>query len=281
MTPASPLEGVRLVALDLDGTLLPASKKLTDRTIGVVRDVRAAGIEVTLATGKGWNHTRRYAEELGLTAPVVALEGALVAEPGAAGPAIHSRTLATETVRAVHSALAGLDVGFFYCHDRHRTRLDRRIERWLPQVEIWDPHVDVVAGPPGGEDGHRPFGFTLIGPPAEVHAAKARVAAMALPEVDLFHAEFWDGHDQLHLRPAGVDKRSGLSHVLARLDMGASELLAAGDWWNDVTMLRMARVAVAPSNAVSGARDAAHHVLPRTCEEDALAHFLAEALAGL
>ena len=277
----SPLTGVRLVALDLDGTLLPASKKLTDRTIGVVRDVRSAGIEVTLATGKGWNHTRRYADELGLTAPVVALEGALVAEPGDPAAAIHTRTLPTATVRAVHGALAGLDVGFFYCHDRHRTRLEQRIERWLPQVQVWDPHVDVVAGPPGGDDGHSPFGFTLIGPPAEVHAAKERVAAMALAEVDLFHAEFWDGHHQLHLRPAGVDKRSGLTHVLARLGLTASDLLAAGDWWNDVTMLRMARVAVAPANAVRGVREAAHHVLPHTCEEDAVAHFLDAALKSL
>ena len=276
----SPLSGVRLVALDLDGTLLPASKRLTDRTIGVVKDVRAAGIEVTLATGKGWNHTRRYADELGLTAPVVALEGALVSEPGAPD-AIHTRTLPTETVRAVHGALEGLDVGFFYCHDRHRTRLDQRIARWLPQVQVWDSQVDVVAGPPGGDDGHSPFGFTLIGLPADVHAAKERVAAMALPEVDLFHAEFWDGHDQLHLRPAGVDKRSGLSHVLSRLGLGASDLLAAGDWWNDVTMLRMARVAVAPANAVSGVRDAVHHVLPHTCEEDAVARFLGQALATL
>jgi hydroxymethylpyrimidine pyrophosphatase-like HAD family hydrolase len=148
-------------------------------------------------------------------------------------------------------------------------------------VQIWDPHVDVVAGPPGGEDGHSPFGFTLIGPPADVQAAKERVVAMTLPGVDLFHAEFWDGHDQLHLRPAGVDKASGLDHVLARLCVGASELLAAGDWWNDVTMLRLARVAVAPANAVSGVREAAHHVLPGTCEDDALAHFLGDALRSL
>jgi hydroxymethylpyrimidine pyrophosphatase-like HAD family hydrolase len=78
-----------------------------------------------------------------------------------------------------------------------------------------------------------------------------------------------------------VDKRSGLTHVLSRLGVGASELLAAGDWWNDVTMLRMARVAVAPANAVRGVRDAAHHVLPHTCEEDALAHFLDAALKAL
>lgn len=279
----SPLRGVRLCALDLDGTLLPSSKVLTGRAVAVVRDLRAAGIEVTLATGKGWNHTRRYAEELGIEVPVVALEGGLVAEPGAGEDAsIHRRTLTAATLRAVHEATDRFDVGFFYCHDRWRTRAHRRLERWLPQIRIWDPHVDLTdEAPHDGADGHAAFGFTLIGPPSAVASAHESVTALGLPDVDLFRAEFWDGHDQLHVRPAGVDKRSGLSHVLSRLGIGASEMLACGDWWNDVGMLGMAGVAVAPANAVRGVRDAAHHVLPHTCEEDAVALFLEDALRRL
>jgi Cof subfamily protein (haloacid dehalogenase superfamily) len=277
----SPLRGVRLVALDLDGTLLPSSKALTGRAIGVLRDVRAAGIDVTLATGKGWNHTRRYADELGLTAPLVALEGALVASD--AGRAIHRRTLPAETVTAVHDAVAGLDVGFFYCHDRWRTRVHRRLESWLPQIRIWDPHVDVTDGAPHADDAppHGAFVFHLIGRPAPVAEAKARIAALSLPDVDLFHGAFWDGHDQLHVRPAGVDKRTGLEHALAHLGVAPHEMLAAGDWWNDVGMLEMAGVAVAPANAVEGVRAAADHVLGGTCEDDAVVRFLADALERL
>jgi len=274
----SPLRGVRLVALDLDGTLLPSSKVLTDRAIGVLRDVRAAGIDVTLATGKGWNHTRRYAEELGLTAPLVALEGAYVAR--ADGDALHRRTLSDATLRGVHDAVRGLDVGVFYCHDRWRTRVQRRLDGWLPQIAIWDPHLDVY-DEHGDDAGHSAFVVHLIGRPDAVGAAHDRVAALALPDVEFFRAEFWDGHDQLHVRPAGVDKRSGLTHVLDHLGVAASELLAAGDWWNDVGMLRMAGVAVAPANAVGGARDVAHHVTERSCEDDGVVRFLADALRTL
>ncbi len=277
----SPLRGVRLCALDLDGTLLPSSKILTGRAVGVVRDLRAAGIEVTLATGKGWNHTRRYADELGIEIPVVALEGGLVAEPRAhVDASLHRRTLTTATLRAVHEATDRFDVGFFYCHDGWRTRVHRRLERWLPQIRIWDPHVDLTDAAPHAEaaDDHAAFGFTLIGPPAAVASARASVTALDLPDVDLFHAEFWDGHDQLHVRPAGVDKRTGLAHVLTHLGMAPSEMLACGDWWNDLGMLGMAGVAVAPANAVEGVRDAADHVLPHTCEEDGVALFLADAL---
>jgi Cof subfamily protein (haloacid dehalogenase superfamily) len=284
----SPLAGVRLVALDLDGTLLPSSKILTDRAVGVLADVRAAGIDVTLATGKGWNHTRRYAEELGLTAPLVALEGAYVARAAAAGraeggDALASRTLPASTLRAVHDAVRGVDVGFFYCHDRWRTQVHRRLESWLPQIRIWDPHVDVVDAPASGDDDapHAAFVFHLIGRPAEIAEAKNRVAALGLPDVEFFHAEFWNGHDQLHVRPAGVEKRTGLTHVLEHLGVAPSQMLAAGDWWNDVGMLRMAGVAVAPANAVEGVRDVAHHVTEQSCEDDGVVRFLEDALRTL
>jgi Cof subfamily protein (haloacid dehalogenase superfamily) len=278
----SPLRGVRLVALDLDGTLLPSSKVLTDRAIGVIRDVRAAGIEVTLATGKGWNHTRRYADQLSLSAPLVVLEGALVAAEDA-GKALHRRTLSAETVAAVHAAADGLDLGWFYCHDRWRTRVHRRLERWLPQIRIWDPHTDLTDEAPLGADAdpHEAFGFTLVGSRAEIDEICRRAEALELTDADLFAGSFWDGHYQVHVRPAGVDKSTGLLHALGRLGMEPREMLAAGDWWNDLGMLEMAGVAVTPANAVDDIRAAADHVLPGTCEDDAVVRFLADALQTL
>jgi hydroxymethylpyrimidine pyrophosphatase-like HAD family hydrolase len=278
----SPLSGVRLIALDLDGTLLPSSKVLTDRAIGVLRDVRAAGIDVTLATGKGWNHTRRYADELGLTAPLVALEGALVArtDPHCA---IHSRTLPVATVGAVHEAVAGLDVGFFYCHDLWRTRVQRNLAPWLPQIRIWDPHTDLTDHAPHGDDAppHGAFVYHLIGPPGAIAAARSRITALALPDVDLFQGAFLDGAEQLHVRPAGTDKRTGLTHALRDLGIEPRQLLVCGDWWNDVGMMQMAGVVVAPSNAVPDVLALADHVAPGTCEDDAIAVFLADALRKL
>lgn len=277
----SPLRGIRLVALDLDGTLLPASKVLTGRAIGVLRDVRAAGIEVTLATGKAWSLTRRYAEELGLTAPCVALDGSFVSTAG--DRAIHRRTLAPDDVLAIHEAVLGIDVGWFYCHDRLGIRAHRRVERWMRHMRVCDVEIDVTDGAPHAADAppHEAFGFTLIGQPDAVAAAHESVAALGISGVDLLPLEFWEGHRQLHVRPAGADKRHGLGFVLRDLGLAPSQMLAAGDWWNDVTMLEMAGVAVAPANAEQAVRDLADHVLPGTCEEDAVVAFLEEALRGV
>lgn len=276
----SPLRGIRLVALDLDGTLLPASKRLTDRALGVVRDLGAAGIHVALATGKAWALTERYARELELHSAHVALEGALVAEARPEGPArtIHERTLDAALLRRLHDTVADLRLGLFVCTDRRLTRATSLLADRLDQLRVWDPEVVLIER---WHDETRGFILHLVGPPEEVAEARRRVEALDLGHVELFHAEFWDGYDQLQVRPHGIGKHHGVRHVLDHLGLAAEHLLAAGDWWNDVEMLRMARVSLAPSNAIADVRAAATHVVPGTSEDDAVIRFLEEALGRL
>ncbi len=276
-----PLDGIRLVVLDLDGTLLPTSKRLSQRAVRVVRDLQRADVQVTLATGKGWTLTERYARELGIEAPLVALEGALVARPGEGtnGSALRRRTLSADVLHQVHETVGDLDLGFFYCHAGGRTCAHRRLESRLDQILVWDPHVDLVDARPE-RDAHEAYVLHLVGEPDRVHEARVRVEQMGLRDVELFHAEFWDGWDQLHVRPSGIGKHEGLRSVLDDLRVDAREMLACGDWWNDVEMLEMAGVAVAPANAVEGVRAVADHVLAGTSEDDAVVEFLELALDG-
>lgn len=280
----SPLDGVRLVALDLDGTLLPASKRLTDRARRVAGDLRDAGIVVTLATGRGWTHAERYARELGIAHPLVTFEGALVATPSSAPDdargrhVLHHRTLHADLVRRVAQAVADLRLGYFVCTDAGRTVASRHLADRVDQIAIWDPHVDLVDV--WLEADARGYILHLIGPPDDVREAYRRMHGLGLEDVEYFHVEFWDGFDQLQIRPHGIGKHVGLRHVLDHLGLTPADVLAAGDWLNDVDMLRMARVSVAPANAVPEIRAIATHVLDRTCDDDAVVRFLEDALRG-
>ena len=66
----------RLIITDLDGTLLPESKELTEKTRGVLTRLAAHGVRIGIATGKFFHLTLRYADELGPETAVVALDGA-------------------------------------------------------------------------------------------------------------------------------------------------------------------------------------------------------------
>src|SRR6185312_6942150 len=72
---------VRAIVTDMDRTILPSSLELSPKTVAAIAAVRAAGIEAIIATGRMFASTRPYALELGITAPVICYQGALVADP--------------------------------------------------------------------------------------------------------------------------------------------------------------------------------------------------------
>jgi hydroxymethylpyrimidine pyrophosphatase-like HAD family hydrolase len=172
-------------------------------------------------------------------------------------------------------------VGYFFTCDGSRIVASREMETKLAELRIWDPDVDLTDAPLDDPDLGDPHVLHLVGEPAQVAIARDRVAAADLPDTELFHSGFWDGLDQVQVRPHGIGKHRGLESVLAELAVDATEMMACGDWWNDVEMLRMAGVGVAPSNAVEGVRDAACHVVPGTSDDDAVVRFLERALLAL
>src|SRR5262245_25782011 len=88
----------RLIALDLDGTLLPESKQLTARSHAALRAMEELGTTVSLATGKFLHLAERYGEELGLRTPMVALDGARL---GGGGRAVIENCIARDTAEEI------------------------------------------------------------------------------------------------------------------------------------------------------------------------------------
>ncbi len=76
---------IRLVALDLDGTLIGEDLRLPPRTTAAIRAAVERGVHVVLATGRMTTSALPYARELGLRAPLIGLQGALVREMPAPG----------------------------------------------------------------------------------------------------------------------------------------------------------------------------------------------------
>src|SRR4051812_18291243 len=101
---ASPVFPIRLLALDIDGTLVGDNLALRDRTIAAVRGAVERGVSVSLVTGRMATSAREFADVLGLTEPIVAAQGAVIREgpkPGQRGPGrllVHS-PLAADVAR--------------------------------------------------------------------------------------------------------------------------------------------------------------------------------------
>lgn len=250
----------RLVALDVDGTLMSYDGVISDDVRAAVTALVDAGVHVVLATGRSAHSATEVALDLGLTRGwVVCSNGAVTArldaeeENGWAivrsvtfdpGPAL--RTIAMELPDALF-AVEDLGVGF-------------RVSAPFPQGEITGETTVV----PFDELAAAPATRVVIrapqSTPEEFHALVERVG---LHEVT--YAVGWSAW--LDLTPGGVSKASALEEVRRELGVEPYETLAVGDGQNDVEMLRWAACGVAMGHASDVVRAAADQVTG-TIEDD-------------
>jgi Cof subfamily protein (haloacid dehalogenase superfamily) len=247
----------RLVALDVDGTLVDSANQMSAAVHEVVNAIRDAGIETVISTGRAIPGVMDTVGKLGFTGGyAVASNGAVVF---AYDPVevIHSVTFdASDAVRRVLElvpdaivAVEELGVGF-------------RLNRPFPDGEITGQAVvedveSLIAEPVTRvvirSTDHTPEEFTAI-----VH------------DLGLTGTNYFIGYSAwLDLAPEGVSKASGLDVLCDRLGIARADVLAVGDGNNDLEMIEWAGRGVAMGQAPDSLKAAADEVTG-SIEEDGL-----------
>lgn len=244
--------GARLVALDLDGTLLDWTGRLLDGIADAVAELRDRGDHVVVATGRSVHSALPYAQQLGIdVGPAVTSNGAVTVElhgerPGYritdlvtfdAGPALR---LVREELPDALFAVEDVGRGFFV----HGVFPDGEMDGEVTPVGFEDlcavPATRVVIRSPEHTD-------------ADFHAMVERIG---LQEVS--YAVGWTAW--LDLSPQGVSKATALEAVREQLGVDPARTVAVGDGRNDVEMLRWAARGVAMGHADDVTRSAADEV---------------------
>jgi hypothetical protein len=231
----------RLLALDIDGTLLRSDRTVSPRTRRAVGRARAAGVRVVLVTGRRHPSARRVARDLGVDVPLVLHNGALVIEDGrvlrcrplpraAAHRALGvSRAAGAEPV--LHCGPAGEGWLVVAAAARPAGLVGHYLGR-SPEEVRRVPDLD------GAVDAEEPLQVMFGGTRAEMDALLTRLAAglggAARVERTVYPATGLALLDVLH--PA-VGKAEALSFLQERWGIAAAETLAIGDNWNDRAML--------------------------------------------
>lgn len=269
---------ISLVALDLDGTLIGDDLRLRPRTVAVVRAVVARGVPVALVTGRMTSSALPYARELGLRAPLVGLQGALVREmpaPGGArlGRLLFHRPLAADVAR---DALAWCRAVGLTPHVNHLERMviparDERADdysRWsfgrvlvVPDLDAWvtRPVTKVISvGPPPLPDRALP---------------DARAAFAGRAEATVSHPMF------LEILAPGVNKGRAVLFLARHLGVDLRDAIAIGDELNDREMLAVVGTGVAMGGSRDAVRAVARIVAPPV-EEEGAAQVLEDLVLG-
>ena len=237
----------RLVALDIDGTVLDHDGNLPASVPAAIDAVLTAGVPVVLATGRSWHGVRPLVEELGLPPGwSVASNGAVVVSfpPERIVRAVtFDPRLVIERVGALapEALIAVEEIGVGY-----------RISGHFPEGDLTGEmvveHLDQL--------GARPVTRVIVRDPER---SDAEFIALA-DQLGLHGVSYYVGWSAwLDIAPMGVTKASGLEEVTGELGVAAVDVLAIGDGRNDVEMLRWAGHGVAMGQAspeVIGAADA-------------------------
>jgi Cof subfamily protein (haloacid dehalogenase superfamily) len=242
---------VRLVACDLDGTLLLPDATVSARSLAAIGRLRRAGIVFLLVTGRPPRSVREIAARAGLGGLAVCANGALVYDLDA-GQVLASTPLASgvgrRLVRELRRALPGV---VFAAED----------ERGFRRESAWVGHgldaVDEVVHPDPVDLVAEPVAKLLLRHPELAQAELvARVRELASDRAVVTYS----GAHLVEISAAGVTKAYALDWVCRRLGIPAAAVMAFGDMPNDLPMLAWAGRAVAVANARPEVRRAADEV---------------------
>jgi Cof subfamily protein (haloacid dehalogenase superfamily) len=257
---------VRGIAMDMDRTILPSSLELSPALVSAVLDATAAGITAMIATGRMFASARPYALELGITAPVICYQGALIADPVTGEWLLHQPidvAIARQVIAAIQAEGFHMNVYLddqlyvedlneeamtYAAHARLEAHVVGDLLAWLtqPTTKI------VVVGDPDALDGleadlRTRFDHTLF-------------IAKSLP--------FF-----LEIAQPGVSKGAALEFVCERIGIPASAVVGFGDGANDVELLQTAGLGVAVADADAALVPHADWTVP-SVEDDGVARFI-------
>ena len=267
-----PLLPIRLIALDIDGTIIGDDHEIAERTINAVRGAMERDVAVSLVTGRMVSSAMRFAQELGLTGPIVGYQGGLIR----AMPLPDSRRLGKlllHTPLPAEAARSILEWTRGHGLDPHVNHLERFILRADdPKADDYSAfmgaHAELVPDLLAAID-HPVTKVLAVGePPIPTEVAPlARAEFAGRADVTISHPRF------LEFVAPGVSKGRAIRWLARRLRIPLGATLAIGDQWNDLEMLAEVGHGVAMPTAPAEVRAAARYVA-RPLEDDGAARMI-------
>lgn len=246
---------IRLVALDVDGTLVGKSLSISSAVKAALQRMQAAGITGCLVTGRMYRATLPFARELGFDAPLICYQGAAIIDPKTDAVLEH-RAVENEVVRELAS-LAERDRMHLqlYRNDEYYCESRNRFSELYASLAQAEPVVVPSL--------REAFAFSPATKGVVVaDAADAQAYAQRLREVFGERAYVTRSLPEfVEILDPRVDKGAALRFVAQRLNVPLEQTAAVGDSWNDAPLLAAAGLGIAMGSAPPELREVADAVV--------------------
>src|SRR4029453_13190973 len=262
----------RLLALDVDGTLLDPSGELRPIVRDTVMTVQQHGLRVVLCTGRRFRTARPLAQALQLDAPLVVHNGALVKDL-ASGQTLQQSYIPVDMYHQALALLRRLSTPMVYIDAFHENVdiLTESMERAHPfQREYLADQlahcriVDDIASPLA----HGVILMSIMAEGARLQDIRLAVGTTLGGRglVYLLMNKNYQGYI-LEILQAGVSKWQALQQLAAQQSITPEEIIAVGDDHNDLDMIRSAGFGIAMGNAVDTVKAAADAITGSNAED--------------
>lgn len=297
-----------MIAVDMDGTLLGPDGHVSPHNLNALQAAEGAGIEVVVATGRRHSYAMRQLRGLGLRE-----KNALISSNGTVTRTIGAELLERSLMRPhtarwlcshVDEFRNSLVITFDMVGPdgddargalvvEHLEELHGSIGKWMTANEPYIAHVVPIEKALESES---PIQMMLCGTIERMRRAESRllehpgVSAVGVnpqehtaAEISLNRTEYPERNLCIvDILPAGCSKGAALLRLAARRGLNASEILAIGDNWNDVSMLEVAGRKVLMGNAPDDLQQTARErgwPIGKRHDDDGVAHAIEDVLS--
>ena len=259
----------RLLAVDLDGTLLDHNGVPHQEDVRAIRALLGSGVSVSILTGRLYSGTRATAEVLGLTGPVACVDGSHLVDASTHRTVFHrgikgAHAFALRDGLAKHGPATFLFAKDAVVHDEAGAPFLGYVSTWSTDVrralrvadhELWAEEDGITAVVAVGTSKQ------ISGAVDEIQATLDGVAQAIMFPVRRIPAT-WG----LVVRASGGTKGTALEWLAGHYGCAMEQTVVVGDWLNDVTMFSVAGRSFAMGQAPDEVKRAASDVLPETSE---------------
>ncbi|QRN84935.1 HAD family phosphatase [Clostridia bacterium] len=242
---------IKMVAIDLDGTLLQDDLKISMQDRHAIDRARRRGVKVVIATGRMYSTTVKYARDLDLDTPLICFNGAYITDIENKKKLEHY-LISMEYAKRIHQEVTrrGIHANYYLEDDIHVAELTELAARYQERLAV-PIHVE--------QDMQAFF---------EAHEELTKITIQSKEEEEINSMARWiekvwpkelyivrSNAHFLEVSHPGITKATGVKRVAEEFGVQQEEIMCIGDNHNDLSMLEYAGIGVAMGNADSEIKD--------------------------
>lgn len=267
------LRNIKLVVLDLDGTLIDNQNNLSIDTITLINKLKGKGVKFSIASGRIFNSFQNYINDLGIDIPVIALDGTYIIDPVNKKIIVQyllnykhvQRALKLSEKYSLNVALCDSETIYYTKENSLIKFIINKCNADYKLVESYEPFL------------HKTYEIILISAVGE--QLRNALKKMIFPYTFGIHTSFYksrsNGENYLaEIRKMGVDKGKALVILCEYLKIKIDETAVIGDWYNDISLFRTKAFKVAMTNAIPEIKKLANMITEKDNNEYGVNEFL-------